>query len=85
MASSALSDYSMLSLSSSEELDILSIEASDLGDSPAQSPQYKELVQIVTHAVVKLNINRPAEKWEVLPAVKITTSTSGLAILSGSH
>lgn len=73
VASSALSDCLMLGLSSSEELDILSIEASDLGDSPTQSPQYEELVQIVIRAVAKLNICWPAEKWE---AQKKTASCS---------
>lgn len=41
------------------------IETSDLGDSPAQSPQYEELVEIVTQALARLNIEWPAEIQEV--------------------
>lgn len=43
----------MLGLATSEDLDILSIEANDLGDLPAQSLQYEELVEVVTCAVMK--------------------------------
>lgn len=39
-ASSTLSEHLMLSTSNSEDLDVLSIEVSDLGYSPAHSPQY---------------------------------------------
>lgn len=35
-------------LSSSEELDVLSIEASDIGDSPVVSPQYEKLMEVVS-------------------------------------
>ncbi len=31
-------------------------------DSPPQSPQYEELLEVVTHAVAKLNVDCPAEK-----------------------
>lgn len=48
VASSALSESLMLGLSSSKEVDILSIEADDLEDLPALSPQYEELVKAIT-------------------------------------
>lgn len=53
-----------MGLSSSKELDVLSIEAGELGDSLAQSPQYEELVEVLSRAVAKLNINLPAERQE---------------------
>lgn len=62
MASSSLNESSMLS--SSEELDVLSIEASDIGDSPVVSPQYEKLMEVVSRAGSKLNIDCQAEKWE---------------------
>ncbi len=48
---------SALLLSSSKEVDVESVE-----DSPPQSPQYEELLEVVTCAVAKLNIDWPAEK-----------------------
>ncbi len=48
---------SALLLSSSEEVDVESVEYS-----PLQSPQYEELLEVVTRAVAKLNIDWPAEK-----------------------
>lgn len=48
VASYALSENLMLDLSSSEEVGILSIEADDLEDSAALSPQYEELVKAIT-------------------------------------
>lgn len=60
------SECLMLALSRFEELDILSIKASDLGDSPAHSPQFQELVDVFTHAMAKLNIDWSTEKWDVL-------------------
>ncbi len=47
---------SALLLSSFEEVDVESV------DSPPQSPQYEEILEVVTHAVAKLNIDWPAEK-----------------------
>ncbi len=47
---------SALLLSSSEEEDV---ESADY--SPIQSPQYEELLEVVTCAVAKLNIDWPAE------------------------
>lgn len=58
----ATSERITFGLPSSEELDVLSIDAGDLGDLPALSPQYEELIEVVTCAVVKLNIEWPAEK-----------------------
>lgn len=54
-----------MGLSSSEELDVLSIEAGELGDSLTQSPQYEELVEVLSRAVARLNIDLPAERQEV--------------------
>ncbi len=48
----------MLHLSSSEEVDVVSIDK----DSHPQSPQYEELLKVVTRSVAKLNIEWPAEK-----------------------
>lgn len=50
MASSALGEWMLMGLSSSEEVDVLSIDAGYLGDSPALSPQYEELVEVLTSA-----------------------------------
>lgn len=47
----------MLAFSSSEEVVIVSIEAGDLEDLPPLSPAYEELVEIVTCAMAKLNID----------------------------
>ncbi len=44
--------------SSSEEIDVGSAEYV----SPSLSPQYEELVEVVTRAVAKLNIDWPAER-----------------------
>ncbi len=55
--SSAQGVGSALLLSSSEEVDVESVEYS-----PLQSPQYEELLEVVTRAVAKLNIDWPAEK-----------------------
>ena len=46
-----------LRLSASEEVDEESVD-----ESPCQSPQYEELLEVITHAVAKLNIDWPAEK-----------------------
>lgn len=57
-----MSESLMLVLSSSEELDILSIDAGDIEDSPPLSPAYEELLEVVTHAVNMLNVDWPVEK-----------------------
>lgn len=62
--SSALSESLMLGLSSSEELDVLSIDAGDIEDSPPLSPAHEEPLEVVTRAVNKLNIDWPVEKQE---------------------
>lgn len=55
----------MLELSASEQVDVLSIEAGDIeGSSPLNVPTYKELVEVVTCDVVKLNISWPRERQE---------------------
>lgn len=43
-------------LSSSEEVDVLSIEVGGFEDSPPLSPSYEELLEAATCAVAKLNI-----------------------------
>lgn len=53
----------MLELSSSEELDVLSIKAGGKG-LVTSFPAYEELLKVVTRAVVKLNIEWPSEKQE---------------------
>lgn len=63
-ASSTQSESLMLVLSSSEELDILSIEVFNIGDSPAISLQYEELMEGVPQSVSKLNIDWLAKKQE---------------------
>lgn len=50
-------------LSSSEELDFV---VGDFGDTPAVSPQYAELMEVVSRAVSILNIDWTAEKPEAL-------------------
>ncbi len=55
--SSPRGEGSALLLSSSEEVDVESAEYS-----PTQSPQNEELLEVVTRAVAKLNIDWPAEK-----------------------
>lgn len=72
-----------MGLSSSEELDIFSIKASDLYDSSAHSLRYEELVEVITRTMVKLNIDWPAKKWEAQKRVSLMRSpTSRLAVLS---
>lgn len=56
------SESLMLVLSSSEELDVLSIDAGDIEDSPPLSPAYEELLEVVTRAVNMLNIDWPVDK-----------------------
>lgn len=56
-----LSETQVLLMSSSEELDIESIEAEDDEDLPPHSA-YEELVEVETLAVTKLNIDWSAEK-----------------------
>lgn len=59
VSSSIPSESLMLELSSSEELEVLSIEAGDIEDSPPSSPAYEELVEVVSWEVAKLNIEWP--------------------------
>ncbi|ROL53490.1 hypothetical protein DPX16_20029 [Anabarilius grahami] len=40
----------------------LSVEAAETEDSPPQSPAFEELLEVVTRAVAKLNIEWPSEK-----------------------
>lgn len=61
----------MLVLSSSDEVDIVSLEAGKLEDSPPLSPAFDELVEAVTHAVVKLYIDWLAKKQEACRKSKL--------------
>ena len=56
--SSPQGEESTLHLFSSEEVDVETVA----GDSPPLSPQYEELLEVVTRAVDKLKIEWPAEK-----------------------
>ncbi len=80
-ASSAREEDPMFELSDSEELDVLSIEAGEIAESsPLHSHVHEELVDVLTPAVAKLNINWPQEgrkcKW-ALPAAQVSASTWG--------
>ena len=63
----------MLHISSSEELDVESIEAEG-DDLPSHSPAYEELVEVVSCTVAKLNIDWPSEKQDVRPKSKLDES-----------
>ncbi len=56
----ALIEAQTLQLSDSEELDVVSVNASDTENSPPQSRAYEELVEVVTRAV-----DWPAEKEDI--------------------
>lgn len=47
MVSSTLSDDPVLMLSSSEELEVLSMEAGEIEDLPPPSPTYEELMEAI--------------------------------------
>lgn len=55
----------VLQLSDSDKLDVVSIEAGDIEESPPNTHTYEELLEIVTHVISRLNIDRLAEKQEV--------------------
>ncbi|ROL47040.1 PR domain zinc finger protein 5 [Anabarilius grahami] len=48
----------MLTLYSSKKVDIVSFKAEDFEDSPVLSPAYEKLVELVTRAMAKFNIDR---------------------------
>lgn len=58
------SEVPELRLFSSQELDVVSVDAGD-EDSSSHSPAYEELLEVVTSAVEKLKIEWPAERQEV--------------------
>ncbi|KAL1269008.1 hypothetical protein QQF64_031297 [Cirrhinus molitorella] len=60
-----------LHLSSSEEVEVMSVDTEETVDSPPQSLAYEELVEVVTRAVAKLNIDWPAEQQDVRPKSKL--------------
>lgn len=65
VASSTQRESPMLQCSSSEEVDVLSVDSDTIRgeeDSPSLSPTYEELVEVITRAVDKLHIEWPAEK-----------------------
>ncbi|ROL23517.1 hypothetical protein DPX16_18785 [Anabarilius grahami] len=71
LCGSFCSEAPVLHISSSEELDVESIEAGDVEDSPPHSSLYEKLVEIVTCAVARLNIDWPAERQDVRPKSKL--------------
>lgn len=52
-------------------MDVLSINTEKFEDSPPQSPAYEELVEDITHAVARLNINWLAERREAHHKIKV--------------
>lgn len=62
LCDSFCSEAPVLHVSSSEVLDVESIKAEDVEDSP---PHFGKLVEIVTCAVARLNIDWPAERQDV--------------------
>ncbi|ROL54951.1 hypothetical protein DPX16_1823 [Anabarilius grahami] len=62
--SSAPVDTVTLMASSSEELDVVSMVTGESEDPPLQSPTSEELMEVLSRAVAKLNIDWPAEKQE---------------------
>lgn len=61
----------MLELSASEAVDVLSIDTGEFEDSPLHPPVYEELVEVVTRAVAKLNIEWPRKKQEAQKKSKL--------------
>ncbi len=51
-------------------------------DSPPQSPQYEELLEVVTRGVAKLNIDWPAKKQTKLQKSKLDELSAGKATTS---
>lgn len=47
------------------------VEEDETVDSPPQTIQYEELLEVVTHVVARLNINWPTEKLEECPKSKL--------------
>lgn len=68
--SSPRKEIPALNISSSEELDVEGAGEGDEGP-PSSSPAYEELLEVVTWAVEKLNIDWPAEKSETQPKSKL--------------
>lgn len=71
-----LSERYVLTLSSSEELDVISTKAGEFEDLPSLSPAYEELVEVVTQAVAKFNTDWQEEKQEVCRKSKLAHSKS---------
>ncbi|CAM4710214.1 unnamed protein product [Leuciscus chuanchicus] len=73
-ASSREAEDQMLQLSGSEESDDLNIEAGDATleiQTPAHAPAQEELVEVLTRAVAKLNIDWPQEEPQIQPPSKL--------------
>lgn len=47
------------------------VDTEETVNSPPQSLAYEELVEVVTHAVAKLNIEWPAKKQDARPKSKL--------------
>lgn len=61
----------VLQLSSSKEVDVLSITAGETKALPPHSPAYEELVEVVTRAVAKLNFDWLTESQDACPKSKL--------------
>jgi hypothetical protein len=69
--SSPRAEAPMLQLSSSEELDVVSVETGDIEDSSSHSPEHEELMEVLTRAVSKLSIEWPAVRQECVSKSKL--------------
>lgn len=73
----------MLELSTSEDVDVLSIDVCiEFVDLPLHPSAYEKLVEFVTHAVAKLNIEWPHEKQEAQKKSKLDKLEWGLPFFS---
>ncbi|CAM4725499.1 unnamed protein product [Leuciscus chuanchicus] len=68
--SSPLIEAPILQLSSSEELDVVSVEA-ESEDSPPQSHAFEELLDVITRAVDRLSIEWPEDRQDVRSKSKL--------------
>lgn len=71
MVSSPQKESQTLHLSFSKEVDVMNVDTEETVHSPPQSLVYEERVEVVNHAVAKLNINWLAEEQEVRPKSKL--------------
>ncbi|KAI2647016.1 Transposon Ty3-G Gag-Pol polyprotein [Labeo rohita] len=72
---------STLPISSSEEVDVVSVDEA----AAPQFPQYEELLEVVTRAVAKLNIDWPAEPFVEPQKSKLDESTPEPSLFPDLH